>query len=139
MAIRAFEQNTGDPRVIQFGAALNSLMNAYGKMSNPTGTGIHDADKERLANILDTSLSQRQIEGGVEQIIKEGHIMSNAAEEAQRRVLGRIAPRAPGQPDEPPRGAAATPAPAAPQQEEVAHDPQTGKEWVKRNGEWVPR
>ncbi len=115
VAIRAFEQNTGDPRVIQFGAALNSLMNAYGKMSNPTGTGIHDADKERLANILDTSLSQWQIEGGVEQIIKEGHIMSNAAEEAQRRVLGRIAPRAPGQPDEPPRGAAtpATPIPTS--------------------------
>jgi len=112
IAIRAFEQNTGDPRVIQFGAALNSLMNAYGKMSNPTGTGIHDADKERLANILDTSLSQRQIEGGVEQIIKEGHIMSNAAEEAQRRVLGRIAPRAPGTPEEPPRGAAAATPPA---------------------------
>src|SRR5271166_5105481 len=49
-ALLAYERNTGDPNIIQFGAALNALMNAYGKLSNPTGTGIHDADKDRLAN-----------------------------------------------------------------------------------------
>jgi hypothetical protein len=91
-AIEAYLRNTGDPNIIQFGAALNALVNAYGKMSNPTGTGIHDADKERLAHTIDTSLSQDQIEGGVNQIITEGRIISNAAHSAQQSVLPGLAP-----------------------------------------------
>jgi hypothetical protein len=96
VALRAYETNTGDPRVIKFGIAMNALVNAYGKMSNPTGTGIHDADKDRFTKILDTSLSHGQVEAGVEQVIKEGMIVSHAAQEAQSAVLKSVMPSPPG-------------------------------------------
>lgn len=98
VALEAFNRGTGDPNIIRFGTALNSLINAYGKMSNPTGTGIHDADKERITKILDTALSQGQIEAGVDQVIIEGEIVARAAEQAQGQVLNRLAPRPPGDP-----------------------------------------
>ena len=115
-ALQAFERGTGDPKIIRFGASLNALVNAYGKMSNPTGTGIHDADKARFAVILDTALSKGQIREGVDQVIREGRIMSSAAESAQRDVLARIMPGSNAQPmpaplTELPPGNTATPAP----------------------------
>lgn len=91
-ALQAFYRQEGDPDIIAFGAALNALVNAYGKMSNPTGTGVHDADKERLAHTIDTSLSQGQVEAGVNQIITEGRIISGAAQAAQATVLQGLAP-----------------------------------------------
>jgi hypothetical protein len=97
-ALQAFERGTGDPNVIRFGVALNALVNAYGKMSNPTGTGIHDADKERIVKILDTNLAQGQIEAGVDQVVTEGRVISNAAHEAQVKVLAGLAPTVGGTP-----------------------------------------
>jgi hypothetical protein len=95
----AAETQTGDPNVVKLGVAINSLLNAYGKMSNPTGTGIHDADKARLAATLDRSLSQGQIEGGVEQIILEGRNLATAAQQAQIETLRQLTPRPPGAPE----------------------------------------
>lgn len=95
-ALRAYETNTGDPNIVKFGAAMNAFVNAYGKLSNPTGIGIHDADKARITGILDTRLSQGQIEAGVEQVIKEGEVVSNAARAAQAEVLKNIMPIQPG-------------------------------------------
>ena len=95
-ALIAYETNTGDPNIIKFGASVNALLNAYGKMSNPTGTGIHDADKERLSNILSTALSKGQIRAGVDQIIIEGRVISDAAIEAQRRTLSQLTPEPAG-------------------------------------------
>lgn len=106
-AIAAFERGTGDPKIIQFGVAVNALRNAYGKLSNPTGIGVHDADKDKFAQIMDTSLSKGQISAGVEQIIREGVIVSNAARHAQEEVLGGIAPRTPG--TTPPQSPSAAP------------------------------
>jgi hypothetical protein len=94
-ALEAYERHTGDPNVIQFGVALSALFNVYGKMSNPTGTGIHDADKERLSKQLDIALSQGQIEAGVDQIIKEGQNVASSAVQAQKQVLESLAPTAP--------------------------------------------
>lgn len=91
-ALEAFYRQEGDPNIIAFGASLNALVNAYGKMSNPTGTGVHDADKERLAHTIDTTLAQGQIEAGVNQIITEGRIISGAAQAAQASVLQGLAP-----------------------------------------------
>ncbi len=113
-ALAAFEQGTGDPNIVRFGAALNSFINVYGKLSNPTGIGIHDADKERITKIMDRSLSQGQIDAGVAQIITEGQIVANAAREAQVQVLAGIAPTVPS----------AHPSPAAPS---TAVQPQSGR------------
>lgn len=91
-ALEAFYRQEGDPNIIAFGAALSAFVNAYGKMSNPTGTGVHDADKERIQQAIDASLSQGQIEAGVQQVITEGTIISNAARTAQQQVLQGLAP-----------------------------------------------
>ncbi len=91
-ALAAYNTQTGDPDVIRFGGAINALLNAYGKMSNPTGTGVHDADKERLAAILDKKMSEGQVADAVDQIKREGRINSTSAESAQREVLQRIMP-----------------------------------------------
>jgi len=144
-ALAAYERNTGDPNIIRFGASINALLNEYGKMSNPTGTGIHDADKDRLARILDTGLSQGQIEGAVQMIVAEGRNISDAAMKAQYDVLSSLAPAPPGQ--------QASPAPAAsPSSTALPTDlpPATGlKEGAQakdesgkvvaviRNGQWV--
>jgi hypothetical protein len=82
----------GDTGVVKLGIALNALLNAYGKMSNPTGTGIHDADKERLNAVLSKALSEGQIEAGVEQVVKEGTNLSQAAQMAQTEVLKTLLP-----------------------------------------------
>jgi hypothetical protein len=91
-ALEAFYRQEGDPNIIAFGAALSAFINAYGKMSNPTGTGVHDADKERIQQAIDQSLSQGQIEAGVNQVVTEGVIISNAARSAQEKVLQGLAP-----------------------------------------------
>lgn len=98
-------KQTGDPGVIKLGIALNALLNAYGKMSNPTGTGIHDADKERLNAQLSMALSQGQIEGGVQQVVKEGLNLSQAAQQAQTEVLKTILPAGAGGNAQPQPGA----------------------------------
>jgi hypothetical protein len=87
---------TGDQGVVKLGIALNALLNAYGKMSNPTGTGIHDADKERLNAVLSKALSDGQIEAGVEQVVKEGVNLSHAAQMAQTEVLKTLLPQGAG-------------------------------------------
>lgn len=91
-AMEAFYRQEGDPNIIAFGAALSAFVNAYGKLSNPTGTGVHDADKERIQQAIDAALSQGQVEAGVQQVITEGVIISNAARRAQETVLQSIAP-----------------------------------------------
>jgi hypothetical protein len=148
-ALRAYETNTGDPNVIRFGVALNALVNAYGKMSNPTGTGIHDAHKERFVNLLDTKLSQGQIEAGVEQVITEGRIIASAAQQAQEQALGRLVPKVGSSgPDTvvPSPSASATPSPGVPVPTEHASDPDgttykgsDGKTYVKRGNQMTPQ
>jgi hypothetical protein len=91
-ALAAYETQTGDPNIIKFGTSINALLNAYGKLSNPTGTGIHDADKTRLEKILSTKLAQGQIEAGVDQIITEGQVVSKAIVDAQKTVLAQLTP-----------------------------------------------
>ncbi len=143
-AIAAYEKGTGDPHIIQFGTAINALMNAYGKLSNPTGTGIHDADKERLAQILDTSLSKGQIEAGVEQIIREGRNVSQAAQQAQIGVLSGLTPKGTEGSSQPPLQSPLAPAvQSLPVPQAFQGDPdgtgykKDGKMWVKKGDQLI--
>jgi hypothetical protein len=91
-ALRAYYTQTGDPKIIELGVRLNALYNAYGKLSNPTGTGIHDADKARIEKKLDEGLSKGQMRAAVDSVIKEGINVSQAAEKAQHEVLNKLTP-----------------------------------------------
>lgn len=141
-ALRAYELNTGDPNIIKFGAALSQLINAYGKLSNPTGIGVHDADKERISKILDTRLSQGQVEAAVEQIIKEGEVVSNAARQAQVEVLRGVMPAIPGGASAaPPSASGGIPVPADHQSDAdgTTYKGSDGKVYVKRGNQMVPK
>jgi hypothetical protein len=100
-AIIAYEKNTGDPRVIEFGTQINALINAYGKLSNPTGTGVHDADKARMENIMNERLSHGQVEAAIDAVIKDGKNVADAAVKTQLEVLGGLVPKGLGAVDTP--------------------------------------
>lgn len=58
-ALQAFEKNTGDPDVVAFGAANNSLINAYARAVSPSGTPtVHD--KEHARDMISTAQSKEQ-------------------------------------------------------------------------------
>lgn len=70
----AAAKGTGDPDVVRFGLAANSLIYTYAKFLNPTGIPT-DSDKARAADILSTAWAQGQFEAAIDQIkleIKSG-------------------------------------------------------------------
>lgn len=60
-ALLAFEKNTGDPKVVALGAALNSLINTYAKAINGGQQGTVN-DKEHAREIVEMAYSQRQMD-----------------------------------------------------------------------------
>ena len=68
--IIAAEEGTGDPEVVRFGLATNSLIYTYAKFLNPTGIPT-DADKARTADILSRAWADGQFDAAVDQIQKE--------------------------------------------------------------------
>ena len=79
----AAERGTGDPQVVRFGLAANSLIYTYAKFLNPTGIPT-DADKARATDILSTAWAEGQFEAAVDQIRKE--IKSGQAAIGQTRA-----------------------------------------------------
>jgi hypothetical protein len=61
-ALASFEKNTGDVAVRQFGASVNSYINAYARAVNPTGVGTV-SDKEHAREMLSTADSHEQVKG----------------------------------------------------------------------------
>ncbi|WP_152495111.1 hypothetical protein [Paraburkholderia kururiensis] len=58
-ALQAYETNTGDPKIVAFGAATNSLINAYARAVSPTGTPTV-SDKEHAREMLNTAQTPEQ-------------------------------------------------------------------------------
>lgn len=69
-AIVAYEKNTGDVEVRQFGAALNSFINAYARAISPTGVSTV-SDKEHAREMLSMADSPEQVKGIIAQLKKE--------------------------------------------------------------------
>lgn len=80
-AILSYEKNTGDPKVVAFGAALNSFVNAYARAISPSGTPT-DSDKSHAREVLDTAQSQEQIDAAIKQL--------KAEMEAARKAPGQV-------------------------------------------------
>lgn len=68
-AIQFFEKNTGDVGVRQFGAAINSFINAYARAISPTGAPTV-SDKDHAREILSTADSKEQVRGLID-ILKQ--------------------------------------------------------------------
>lgn len=69
-ALNAFETNTGDTKIREFGAAINSFINAYARAISPTGT-VTVNDKEHAREMLSTADSHQQVVAIIGQLKKE--------------------------------------------------------------------
>lgn len=58
-ALNAWRTNTGDPAIVQLGAATNSLINAYARAVSPTGTPTV-SDKEHAREMLNNAQTPEQ-------------------------------------------------------------------------------
>lgn len=70
-AIIAFERNTGDPAVIEYGAALNSFINTFARAIAPTGQGPTVHDKQHAREMLEAAQSHEQVVAAISQLKKE--------------------------------------------------------------------
>jgi hypothetical protein len=80
-AIAAFEKQTGGTEVRQFGAAINSYINAYARAVNPTGVATV-SDKEHARDMLSTADTPDQVKAIIAVLDRE----MTAAQESPREV-----------------------------------------------------
>jgi|GEM_PF-5502294 len=69
-ALQAYETNTGDPKIVAFGAATNSLINAYARAVSPSGTPTV-SDKEHARDMLNTAQTPEQYASVVSMMKRE--------------------------------------------------------------------
>lgn len=69
-ALNAYETNTGDPKIVAFGAATNSLINAYARAVSPSGTPTV-SDKEHAREMLNTAQTPEQYQAVITMMKRE--------------------------------------------------------------------
>jgi hypothetical protein len=111
--IQAYQEKTGDPAIVAFGGAVNTLVNIYARAISPQGVGTV-SDKEHAREILNRAWSQGQFNAAVGMMKQEIDAAlaspEKVREEQRKRFLtgqpGRAAstsaPTAPGVPAPPP-------------------------------------
>jgi hypothetical protein len=97
-ALQAAQTNTGDPRVVALGTALNTSVNAYARAIAPTGVPtVHD--KEHARELLSTANTPEQLNAVLNVMEKEMAAAQKAPAEVmsrqKARISGREAPTAP--------------------------------------------
>lgn len=112
--VQAFEQKTGDPNVVAFGGAVNTLVNLYSRAISPNGTPTV-SDKEHAREILNKAWAQGQFDAAVGMMKQEIGAALQSPEkvraEMRKRFLGgqggaapAAAPAASGAVPAPPTG-----------------------------------
>lgn len=92
-ALQAAETNTGDPKVIAFGTALNTAINAYARAISPTGTPTV-SDKEHARQILSTANTPEQVNAALNIMEKEMAAARSAPAAVQAQQRARISGKA---------------------------------------------
>lgn len=87
-AIIAFENNSGDPQARQFGAALNSFINAYARAVSPVGTPTV-SDKDHARAMLSTADSHEALTAIMDQLKREMDAAGAAPGAVQKQIRGR--------------------------------------------------
>lgn len=85
--IQAWDEQTGDPKVVQLGGALNTVVNIYSRAISPTGSPTV-SDKDHAREIMQKAWSQGQIEAGVQQLQKEIDAAKKSLPAAKKEILG---------------------------------------------------
>lgn len=98
-AIQAAQTNTGDPRVVALGTAINTSINAYARAISPTGVPTV-SDKEHARELLSTASTPEQLNAVLDIMEKEMAAAQKAPTEVmarqKARVAGRKEPTTPG-------------------------------------------
>ena len=68
--ILSYLERSGDPSVVQFGGALNTVVNVYARAVSPTGQ-VTVSDKDHAREILQKAWSNGQIKAAVEMLNRE--------------------------------------------------------------------
>lgn len=88
-AIVAFEKNTGDTAVRQFGAAINSYVNAYARAVNPSGASTV-SDKEHAREMLSTADSPEQVKAIIAVLDQEMTAAQNSPKNVKKSLRQEI-------------------------------------------------
>lgn len=91
-ALQAAQTNTGDPRVIALGTAINTSINAYARAISPTGVPTV-SDKEHARELLSTANTPEQLNAVLTMMEKEMAAASKAPTEVMTRQKARISGR----------------------------------------------
>lgn len=98
-ALQAAQTNTGDPRVIALGTAINTAINAYARAISPTGVPTV-ADKEHARELMSTANTDAQLNAVLGVMEKEMAAAQKAPTEVmahqKARISGREEPTTPG-------------------------------------------
>ena len=98
-ALQAAQTNTGDPRVVALGTAINTSINAYARAISPTGVPTV-ADKEHARELLSTASTPDQLNAVLNVMEKEMAAAQKAPSEVmtrqKERISGREQPARPG-------------------------------------------
>lgn len=133
-ALNAFNTNTGDTAIREFGAAINSFINAYARAISPVGTPTV-SDKEHAREMLSTADSHEQVNAIIGQLKKEmeaaGKAPGAVRETFRKGYTGGQAPAGAPVPASSVTGGGTPAAPAAGERKSIG-----GKSYVKRNGQW---
>ena len=92
-ALQAAQTNTGDPRVVALGTAINTSINAYARAISPTGVPTV-ADKEHARELLSTASTPDQLNAVLNVMEKEMAAAQKAPTEVMARQKARISGRA---------------------------------------------
>jgi hypothetical protein len=140
----AAKEGTGDVATVQFGAAINSFINAYARAVAPIGSPAQ-SEKEHARDMLNRAQSNDQVTGVIEQLKKEMIAAGQAPGDVRTKQREAVMSSAPelGPAPAPARGLGlqqpgGAAAPKAPPGVRTATNPKTGEKLMLQNGQWVP-
>jgi|SRR5580765_6660310 len=88
-ALQAAQTNTGDPRVIALGTAINTAVNAYSRAISPSGTPTQ-TDKEHARELMSTANTPEQLNAVLKMMEKEMSAARAAPKEVKAAQHERI-------------------------------------------------
>lgn len=93
--IQAYQEHTGDPNIVAFGGAVNTLVNIYARAINPQGVGTV-SDKAHAREILQKAWSSGQFDAAVGMMKQEIDAALNSPEKVREQQRQRFLSGQPG-------------------------------------------
>jgi hypothetical protein len=86
--ILAYEERTGDPKVVQYGEMINALRYTYASALSPTGQP-RVADLQHFDEVMNKAWSIGQIDAALDQIVRTMNVERGAVKKTRDTVTGK--------------------------------------------------